>query len=154
MATTEHSPNRQPRWRNPAQMARRVARKKVFLDLIRAGALVKEAAGKIKTDAQLIRTWLREDAEFLAGFQEAMRMGEGVAEGELRGLLPKAVEAVEAGLDTRDLKIRVDTGIKVLRGRGLLVERQSTELQGKGGGPVEFTLNIGKKREEADAGNP
>ena len=147
-AANARSPNRKPRYRKVANSFTKAGLKTRFLEAFLAKGSFKLACALTHEPEVTIYRWLKEDPEFKAQFEARKVDLEEIRKGRLEGLTDKAIDVVEATLEqTEDLGLRLKPEMALIRHRRLLTEPGEARLEhtGEGGGPIEFTLNLGKK---------
>lgn len=132
-AATKRSPNRRDRWRGKARSNALKTKKTRIIQAVAIGHTRPEAAVEAGTTPSAVGRLERQDANFkevLLNAEETARqyraMAAGVIDGELEAIAKRVVQTVQ---ETKDEKLLVDGGIKLLKGRGVLVDKSLQEME-------------------------
>ena len=138
IAVEGRSPNRGERVRLERIRRRTKGRKETFVEEKRLGKTDEEAAAIILTPLERVLQWQRYDIDFGKECREAIDTLRLRAQGGIATLLPQAVEVAEKLLKSGSEKVQLGTVALVLKGMGVLVEKQENHQEG----PIEHILRV------------
>lgn len=130
-AANARSPNRKPRTRKRLEQYTRALHKAAVIGAFLNGAELEQAAAAGMVSPGAVLHWAERDPEFREQAKKARELARLRAEGKLTDGLEQMVERLVTILqNTTDEALSVDGIIKVLRGVGVLVDRQQAEIKG------------------------
>jgi hypothetical protein len=107
-------------------MAKLTANQEQAILLLAKGETVTATAAAVGVTRQTVSEWLNRDADFRAELNRVRKETLDAGADKLRGMLQKALDALQAGFDSEDLSTRerAQLGMALLKNMGL-VQRAS-----------------------------
>ncbi|KKK86371.1 hypothetical protein LCGC14_2763910 [marine sediment metagenome] len=132
IATTAHSPHRQPRERRLARVRARLETKKaaqvVFLNALRQTGDREKSLELIGRSPAALRAWFQERPIFKAAVERIEQDWHDMRAGKIQGLSDKSIETIDFLITQRsNLKTAGDMAVLQLKSDGLLQEKRPEE---------------------------